>query len=176
MKNRETQSWGRRLGIGEGGLQSPGSRTWTQQRVRMFHVNHWWGSWGPTAQSWIWRWWNMFFRLNSLFKIAHLKHFCCQQTETPRITGFKTCPKECNKSRSGHRGSCLGAEIVDLFQVNECQNRDNTASPPTVVNMEQANPLLGQWKKWKIEKNKDKQWEKVQNRKNTENTIKNNET
>ena len=109
------QSWGRRLGVGEGGLQSPGSRTWTQQRVLMLHVNHRWGSWGPTAQSWIWRWWNIFFRLNSLFKITHLKHFCCQQTETPRITGFKTCPKECNKSRSGYRGSCLGAEIVYLY-------------------------------------------------------------
>ena len=108
------QSWGRRLGVAEGGLQSPGSRTWTQQRVRMFHVNHRWGSWGPTAQSWIWRWWNMFFRLNSLLKIAHLKHFCCQQRAAPRITGFKACPKECNKPRSGKKRCCLGAQIVDL--------------------------------------------------------------
>ena len=51
--------------------------------------------------------------------------------------------KKCNKPRSGKKGSCLGAQIVDLCQVNECQNRDNT-TPPTVVNMEQANPLLGQ--------------------------------
>ena len=97
----------------------------------------------------------MFFRLNSLFKIAHLKRFCCQQRATPRITGFKTCPKECNKSRSGHRGSCLGAQIVDLFQVNECQNRDNT-TPPTVVNMEPANPLLGQRKIMKNRKKREK--------------------
>ena len=84
----------------------------------------------------------MFFRLNSLFKIAHLKHFCCQQRATTRITAFKTCPKECNKPRSGKKRCRLGAQIVDLFQVNECQNRDNT-TPPTVVNMEQVNPLLG---------------------------------
>ena len=35
----------------------------------------------------------MFFRLNSLFKIAHLKHFCCQQRAATRITGLKAFPK-----------------------------------------------------------------------------------
>ena len=71
----------------------------------------------------------MFFRLNSLFKIAHLKHFCCQQRATTRITGLKHFQK-IYKPRSGKKGHCLGAQIVDLFQVNECQNRDNTTSPP----------------------------------------------
>ena len=86
----------------------------------------------------------MFFRLNSLFKITHLKHFCCQQSAATRITGLKSISKKCNKPRSEKKRCCLGAQIVNLFQVNECQNRDNTTPPPTVVNMEPANPLLGQ--------------------------------
>jgi len=45
----------------------------------------------------------VFFRLNSLFKIAHLKHFWCQQRATPRITGLKAFPKNAISLDRGKR-------------------------------------------------------------------------
>ena len=43
----------------------------------------------------------MFFRLNSLFKIAHLKHFCCQQRAAP--AGLKAFPKNAISLDRGKR-------------------------------------------------------------------------
>jgi hypothetical protein len=45
-----------------------------------------------------------FFQLNSLFKIAHLEHFWCQQrATTTRITGLKAFPKNAISLDRGKR-------------------------------------------------------------------------
>ena len=119
------QSWVRRL-------EGPGSRTWTQQRVRMFHVNHRWGSWGPTAQSWIWKWWNIFSGSILYLKLLIWSIFAVNKGQPPGSLLSKHVQKNAISPDRGigwHRGSCLGAQIIDLFQVHECQNRDNTTLP-----------------------------------------------
>ena len=45
----------------------------------------------------------VFFRLNSLVKIIHLKHFWCQQRATPRMTGLKAFPKNAISLDRGKR-------------------------------------------------------------------------
>ena len=71
-----------------------------------------------------------FFQLNSLFKIAHLEHFWCQQRATPRITGLTTFAKNAIIPDRGIGRVVLGSETVDLFHVNEFQSRDNKWKQP----------------------------------------------
>jgi hypothetical protein len=71
-----------------------------------------------------------FFQLIVLFKIAHLKHFWCQQRATPRITGLTAFAKNAIIPDRGIGRVVLGSETVDLFHVNEFQSRDNKWKQP----------------------------------------------
>ena len=86
-----------------------------------------------------------FFRLNSLVKITHLKHFWCQQRATPRMTGLKAFPKNAISLDRGKREVAWEPKLlyrsIPGLRMPESGQHD---PPPTVVNMEQANPLLGQ--------------------------------
>ena len=83
------------------------------------------------AQSWVWRWWSVFFPVKFFNKNYSFEAFLVPTKGNPQNDWFKSISKKCNKPRSGKKGSSLGAQIiVDLFQVYECQNRDNTTPTP----------------------------------------------
>ena len=71
------------------------------------------------------------------------------------MTGLKAFPKNAISLDRGKREVAWEPKLYIYSRLTSARI-GTTRPPPTVVNMEQANPLLGQWKIMKNRENKEK--------------------